>query len=319
MSFVWVQQWFALPIVVEGQMGDLPLDSRSHTMDFAAAGLARDDHHAPLPTPSPYQVQDNDTPFYSQLSFISQGQHRPDHRSPAQPSPYYPSQQHESSSFKMGAMAGALPDYSSDTSSLQHQTSQSVPRSLSGASTSALVYQLGQSLQMPAHAQGNMPVHPSYGSGYATSPYQQGYIPPQSAQSGGYPTYNPSQPRIQGVNQLQNPYQQYPQSSQYMYYPSPYGGQGQYSTGYAAQGLQGQAMFGRRASLVTAPIGVPSQNVERSPQDTSYIGAPMAYGDPAASAAAYGAQFYQNPGFTTRSLQPVASLTSASNASLCFC
>lgn len=302
MSFVWVQQWFALPIVIEGQMGDSPPDSQSHTMDFTAAGLARDDQHASLPSSLPYKAQDNSTPFYSQLSSIPQGQHRPDHRSSAQSSPYYPLQQHDSSAFKMGAMAGSLPDYGSDT---HHQASQSIPRSLSGASTSALVYQLGQNLQMPTHASGNIPVHPSYGSGYATSPYQQGYMPPQSTQSGVYPTYNPNQSRIQGVPPMQNPYQQYPQPSQYMYYPTPYGAPGQYPTGYTTQGVQGQAMFGRRASLVTAPAGVPGQNVELSPHEGSYTSARMVPSDPVANAAAFGAPFYQAQGmcFKTASFE----------------
>lgn len=300
MSFVWVQQWFALPIIIEGQMGDLPPDSRSHTMDFNAAGL-RDDQHAPLPSSSPYKVQDNNTPFYSQLSSIQQGQHRPEQRPSAQPNPYYPSQQHDASSFKMGAMAGALPDYGSDT---HHQASQSIPRSLSGASTSALVYQLGQSLQMPAHAPGNMPVHPSYGSGYATSPYQQGYMAQQTAQNGVFPTYNPNQSRVQGVPSMQNPYQQpYPQPSQYMYYPAPYGAQGQYPSGFAAQNVQNQAMFGRRASLVTAPIGMPGQSVELSPHEGSYTGAPVA------SAAAFGAPFYQGPGRCFKTTSFAARLT----------
>lgn len=277
-------------------MGDLPLDSRSQTMDFTAAGLARDDQQAPLPSSSPYRAQDNNTPFYSQLSSISQGQQRPDHRSSAQPTHYHPSHQHESSTFKMGAMSGALPDFNSDTASLQHQASQAVPRSLSGASTSALVYQLGQSLQMPTHAQSNMAVHPSYGPGYASNPYQQGYMPPQNTQSGVYPSYNPAQSRLQGVNPMQNPYQQYPQASQYIYYPSPYGAQGQYPAGYAAQGVQGQAMFGRRPSLVTAPMGIAGQNVELSPHEASYMGSRMVHGDPAGSVAAYGTQFYQGPG-----------------------
>jgi hypothetical protein len=294
MSFVWVQQWVALPIAIEGQMGDLPPDSQSHVMDFTAAGLQRDDQHVPQPSTSPYKAQDNSTPFYSQLSSISQGQYRPDQRSSAQPALYYPSQQNESPAFKMGAMAGALPDYSSDTASLHHQTLQSIPRSLSGASTSALVYQLGQNLQMPAHASGNLPVHPTYGSGYAANPYQQGFLPSQNASGGVYPAYNPNQSR--GANQMQNPYQQYSQTSQYMYYPSPYGNQGQYPAGYVAPGVQGQAMFGRRASLVTAPMGVPGQNVELSPHEGSYTGARMIHGDPGVSAATFGASYYQTPG-----------------------
>lgn len=285
MSFVWVQQWFALPVVIEGQMGDLPPDSRSHAMDFNAAGL-RDDQHAPLAS-SPYKAQDNNTPFYSQLSSIQQGQHRPEHRSPAQQNPHYPSQQHDASAFKMGAMAGALPDYGSDT---HPHASQAIPRSLSGASTSALVYQLGQNLQMPAHASGNMPMHASYGSAYATNPYQQGYIFQQSAQNAVYPTYNPTQSRVQGVAPMQNPYQTYPQPSQYMYYPAPYAAQGQYPSGFAAQGVQSQTMYGRRASMVTAPVGIPGQGVELSPLESSFVGAPVG------SAAAFGAPFYQGPG-----------------------
>ncbi|KZM23055.1 nucleic acid binding [Ascochyta rabiei] len=292
MSFVWVQQWVALPVVVEREMGDIPSESRSHPMDFTAAGLARDDQHAPIPSSSPYKTHDNNAPFYSQLSSIPQAQHRPDHRSSAQTTQYYPSQQHEPSTFRMGAMVGALPEYSSETASFQQQ---SVPRSLSGASTSALVYQLGQSLQMPAHTSGSMSVHPSYGSGYATSPYQQSYMPPQNAQSGIYPTYNTAQSQVQGVNPMHNPYQQYPQTSQYMYYPTPYGAQGHFSVGYAVQGVQGQAMFGRRASLVTAPIGNPSQNAELSPHDASYTGARMVHGDPPTNAVAFGAPFYPGP------------------------
>ena len=285
MSFVWVQQWFALPVVIEGQMGDLPPDSRSNTMDFNAAGL-REDQHAALSS-SPYKAQDNNTPFYSQLSSIQQGQQRTEHRSPAQQNPYYPSQQHDASAFKMGAVAGALPDYGSDT---HQQALQSIPRSLSGASTSALVYQLGQNLQMPTHASGNMPVQASYGTGYATSPYQQGYMPQQSAQNAVYPMYNPTQPRVQGVAPMQNPYQSYPQPSQYMYYPAPYAAQGQYPSGFAAQGMQNQTMYGRRASLVTAPNGIPGQGVELSPLEGNFAGAP------GGTAAAFGAPFYQGLG-----------------------
>lgn len=299
MSFVWVQQWFALPVVIEEQMGDLPPDSRSHTMDFNAAGL-REDQHAPLAS-SPYMAQDNNTPFYSQLSSIQQGQQRTEHRSPAQQTPYYPSQQPDASAFKMGAMAGALPDYGSDT---HQQASQSIPRSLSGASTSALVYQLGQNLQMPTHASGNMPVQASYGTGYAMSPYQQGYMPQQSAQNAVYPMYNPTQTRVQGVAPMQNPYQSYPQPSQYMYYPAPYAAQGQYPSGFSAQGMQNQVMYGRRASLVTAPSGIPGQGVELSSLEGSFAGASV-------STSAFGAPFYQGPGMYTHVPSHAVRLTRA--------
>ncbi|KAJ4983842.1 hypothetical protein SVAN01_10646 [Stagonosporopsis vannaccii] len=288
MSFVWIQQWFALPLIVEGQMGDLPPDSRSQTMVPTAAGLPHDDQHAQLPPSSPYNTQDSNTPFYSQLSSISQGQHRPDHHPPAQPTTYYASQ-HDSAAFKMGAMAGALPDHSSD---MQHQASQSVPRSLSGASTSALVYQLGQSLQMPAHASGGMQLHPSYGTNYGASPYQQAYIQPQTSQGGIYPPYNPNQPRAQGVTPMQTHYQPYAQPSQYMYYPAPYGAHGQYPVSYAAQGVQAQTGFGRRPSLVTVPPGVSGTNVEVPSHEGSFTAARMTQGDPNT----FVTPFYQGPG-----------------------
>lgn len=281
MSFVWVQQWFALPF----QMGDLPPDSRSHAVDFTAAGLARDNQHS-----SPHKAQDSNTPFYSQLSSISQGQHRPDHRSSAQNQ--YASQ-HESSPFKMGAMAGALPDYVSD---LQPQTAQSVPRSLSGASTSALVYQLGQSMQMPAHVAGNMPNYPPYNSGYGASPYQHGYIPQQATQGGMYPTYNPNQPRMQGVAPLQNPYQSYQQPSQYMYYPASFGAQGQYPGGYSAQGTQGQPMYGRRPSSGAVQLATPGQNMEMPAHEGGFAAARFMPGETNPSTAAFSAPFYQGPG-----------------------
>ncbi|KAF1929595.1 uncharacterized protein M421DRAFT_60271 [Didymella exigua CBS 183.55] len=197
-------------------------------------------------------------------------------------------------------MAGALPDYGSDP---YHQASQSIPRSLSGASTSALAYQLGQSLQIPAHASGNMPVHPSYGSGYATSPYQQGYIPQQSAHNAIYPTYNPNQSRLQGVAPMQNPYQPYPQPSQYMYYPAPYAAPGQYPSGFTAQGMHNQTTYGRRASSVTAHNGIPGQGVEISPHEGGFAGLSVG-----SAAAPFGAPFYQGPGMYVKGTPRTAQL-----------
>lgn len=190
-------------------------------------------------------------------------------------------------------MAGALPDYVSD---LQSQTSQSVPRSLSGASTSALVYQLGQSLQMPAHVAGNMPNYPAYNPGYGASPYQHGYIPQQPTQGGMYPTYNPNQSRMQGVAPLQNPYQSYQQPSQYMYYPASFAAQGQYPGGYSTQGTQGQQMYGRRPSLGAAQLVTPGQNMEMPAHDGGFSAARFMPGETNGSTAAISAPFYQGPG-----------------------
>lgn len=273
-------------------MGDLPPDSRSHNMNPIAAGPALDDQITPLPSSSPHKSSDSSTPFYSQLSTIPQEHHRPDHRLPVENAHYYASQQ-ESSPFKMGAIVGALPDYTSD---VQHQTSQSIPRSLSGASTTALVYQLGQNLQMTPHIQGNISAHPSFGSGYGASPYHQGYMPHQSAQNGAYPIYNQNQHRFQGAIPIQNPYQPYQQPSQYMYYPAPFGAQGQYPGGYAVQGTQGQSMFGRRPSLVAASMGIPGQTMEMPHPEGNVPAARAMPGDSMSNAAAFGAPPYQGSG-----------------------
>lgn len=286
MSFVWVQQWVPLPIVYEQQMGDLPPGLRPQALDNATTGFARDGTPS---ASSPYKSTDNNAPFHSQLSAIPQGQLRPDFRSSAQ----YPSQEHGSSPLNMGSMAGMLPDYSSfDDASVN---SQSVPRSLPGPSTSAVAYQLGQNLQMPAHASGNLPTHPTYGPGFAAHPYQQNFMPPQGSQHGVYSPYATNQPRQAGTATMQAPFPGYPQPSQYIYYPAPYGAQGQFAPGYMAQGAQGQQMYGRRASLTN-----PGQGADFTHMDGGFPGVRMppanVQGDQGSFGPAYGVPYVQGPG-----------------------
>jgi hypothetical protein len=257
MAFVWVQQWVALPVVYEGQgpMGDLPPGTRAQALDSAATGFARDGNQG-LSTPSS-KPQDNTTPFHSQLSAIPQNQLRPDFRPSAHSTTQYLSQEHGASPLNMSSMAGALPEYGSvDDASVNPQGSQSIPRSLSGASTSAVVYQLGQNLQLPAHAPGGMPNHPPYGNAYVANPYQQQAFS-QSSQHNAYPQFGANQSRMPTAS-MQAAYQNYPGPSQYMYYPAPYGHQGQYNPGYPAQGLQSQALYGRRGSTTDVTAGLTS-------------------------------------------------------------
>jgi hypothetical protein len=145
MAFVWIQQWVPLPIVYEQQhMGDVPSGSRPQAMDNATTGFAQDGN-LPASFPVPLKSPDNNAPFYSQLCAIPQAQLRQDFRSPT----HYQSQEHGASPLNMSPMVGALPDFGAgDDASTSQQT---VPRSLSGASTSAVAYQLGQNLQMPTH------------------------------------------------------------------------------------------------------------------------------------------------------------------------
>lgn len=272
MAFVWVQQWVALPVVYEGQgpMGDLPPGSRPQALDSAATGFARDGNQGP--STSSYKSPDNTTPFHSQLSAIPQGQLRPDYRSPTHTTAQYPPQEHGASPLNMSSMAGALPEYGSIDDASVNPQSQSVPRSLPGASTSAVVYQLGQNLQMPIHASGSMPSHPSYGNAYAAGPYQQQAFG-QGSQHGAYPPFGPNQSRMPAAS-MQTVFQNYPGPSQYMYYPAPYGHQAQYNPGYGAQSLQSQAVYGRRGSTtdttagLTSPHNMSFQHIEGGFQDT---------------------------------------------------
>ena len=283
MAFVWVQQWYALPVVFEGPMGDLPPQSRGQALDSAATGFLREGHQGhPASSSSPYKAPDNNTPFYSQLSSIPQTQLRPDYRSPAHPSA---PQEHGATPLNLSSMAGALPDYGSvDDASLHPHGSQSIPRSLSGPSTSTVVYQLGQNLQMPAHASGNLP-NSSYGTGYAVGPYQQ--------QAFGHPPFAANQSRM------------YPQPAQHMYYSAPYG-QYSYNSGFHSMGM-GMPQSGpvgsneRRGSMAGASVGLTSpQNMDFQHHDGTFAGARMGpgvlQGDQAVIGSTFGAPYARVPG-----------------------
>lgn len=271
MTFVWVQQWFALPVVYEGQapMGDLPPNSRPQALDNAATGFARDGNQNI--SAASQKSPDVSTPFYSQLSAIPQSQTRPDYRSSGHPTAQYPPQDHGASLLNMSSIAGALPGYGSiEDTSANPQGSHALPRSLSGASTSAAIYQTGQNFQMPPHASSGMP-HPSYGNGFAAGHYQQQTYA-QGSQHNTYAPFGPNQARMPPTS-MQPTYQNYPGASQYMYYSAPYGHQGQYSHGYPVQGLQNQALYGRRESMTdTSAAMVSPQHMNYQQIDGGFPG-----------------------------------------------
>lgn len=255
MAYIWVQQWVALPVVHEGQMGDLPPGSRPQGLDITATGFARDGNQGlALSSLSPLKSPDNNAPFYSQLSALPQQPPRPDFRSSANPSTQYTSQEHGASLLNMASMVGALPDYGSVEDTSLNLTQHSVPRSLAGTSTSAMTYQSGQSILTTAHATGGLPGQSSYGAGYATGSYPQAFVPSQVSQHAVYPHYA-NQPRMPGGSSMHVPYQNYQQASQYMYYAAPYGAQGQFAHGFPAQSAQGQGVYDKRGSATGVLTG----------------------------------------------------------------
>lgn len=265
MAFVWVQQWIALPVLHEEQMGDLPLGATPQSLETTAEGLVRDEHQS-----STFKSPTNNSPFHSQLSSVGQGHGRPDIRSPAHAaSPQYPQQEgHGASSLNMGSMAGALPEYNHpELGQGNQQTHQQVqrPPSLSGASTSALVYQLQQNLQMPQHATGALPSQAAYASGQ----YQQNFQGHSPLPNYGGP-FHPTQQRMPHPGSMQAPYQNFHQPSHYMYYTSPYGPQGQLPQGFQAQAAQAQAMYGRRPSLSNSSMPMMGQSMDMSQADGGY-------------------------------------------------
>jgi hypothetical protein len=267
-------------------MGDLPPDSRSQPGDLTAGPTHADHQHGSLP-----KARDNNTPFYSQLSSIPHEQIHSEHRPSTYSPQYYPTQQHGTSAFAMGSMAGALPEHPSDAASVNHQASQYVPRSVSGASTSALVYQLGQNLQMPAHPPGGVATHASYRPNFGVNLYTTGFVPSPNAQHSVFSPYPSNQARLPGGLLMHNPYQQY-QPSQYMYYPTHYAPQGQHSAvGYLPQNPQGTT-YGRNDGSTAASYAIPGQNMVLPHYEGCYAGVRTEAADPVSMGATYSSAFH---------------------------
>jgi hypothetical protein len=269
MAYVWVQQWVALPVIVEEPMGDLAPDSGIGSGHLPAdpshddSQISATQFHSSQQSSIPSRLGGNHS-FGNQFSSIPSFQQRGDpHRIPShhgQPS-YNPQQlgqqeqQQPGSSFSMGAMAGALPDCSSGMAGSQFQSGQQPQsqRRLSGASTPAVVYQLQQNLQyQPATGASGFSNQGAYG-GFGQSQYQNGYGQSQT-QLPGFNLYPGGQPRLNTMQQQPPQYQQ--MSPQYYYYSAGgYSGQTPQSP-FGAQFLGGFVRPGGPASAgVLSPTG----------------------------------------------------------------
>lgn len=257
MAFVWVQQWIALPVIAEELMGDAPAENS--LLGFGRTDMNQDESGAAgkpaigagnIPTMADLRSPGINAPFHSQYSSIPYPQQRPD-----QPRlPYQQSQDQGASSFNMGALGGALPDYSSMTSQ-QHQ----LQRPLSGASTSALVYQLQQNLQYPTHPAANYSQQPSFNTSLAHQSYSSAYQSGQGVQTGAYGVYPSQHQRSAGPSPQQHSFPTFQQQTpQYLYYTPTYAPQGP-PQGHQAQFAQQSGGYGRRSSL-------PGQNYVTGPE-----------------------------------------------------
>ncbi|KAF2737858.1 hypothetical protein EJ04DRAFT_520894 [Polyplosphaeria fusca] len=259
MAFVWFQQWIALPVVYEEQMGDVPPGTVPQLLDITAAGIAHDENQGHYnASASSLRSPSSNAPFHSQFSSIAQGQGRPDIRSPTHlASPQYPAQEHGGTPLNMASMVGALPEYAPMDNTGNPHAQQPGQRPLSGASTSALVYQLQQNLQMPGHAGGSLQTHSNYSAGYGPGQFSQGFVPTHGSQLTSYAPFNPNQQRVGGPSAMPPQFQNFHQPSPYLYYPTSYAHQGQFPQTFQGQP---QPMYGRRPSAGNVPIG--GQNLE---------------------------------------------------------
>lgn len=223
MAFVWVPQWFALPVVVEDPMGDASNESGFPPSDPAT-------HHGNTDSRPPVSASSFQSPYSNRslevqrpsqqhlmYAYNMHGQHQ---HQPSAPSP-----------FNMGAINAALPDYTSSAAV------QSPQRPISGASTSAVVYQLQQISQYPQAAMG-FASQSAYGPAYANSHF-----------SPAYPSFAAGQQRAMAPPQMHQSFVHYPQTQPYMYYPALYPGQPPMNQPPVAYGANPEA---RRAGQPTA-------------------------------------------------------------------
>jgi hypothetical protein len=286
MAFVWMQQWIALPIIVEEQMGDIPTDTGFQPLEPSRTDTSQDEIRtlakvapggANNPSPSELRSPSNNAPFYSQLSSIPQPQPRLaiPRASNQQGNTFYdvsPGQELSTSSFNTGAVIGALSDYPSVVSG------ESIPQAhkqgsgaLSGASTSALIYQPQQIFHFRRHSpssyQGQSPYSPTSGQGQ----YPTNFVTSQSAQQTAYQQFNPNQRRSASPSPLQPLYPSFQQQpSQYLYYTSPYSPQVQFTQNFPAQVPQQPTPYNRRSSLPSAQVPVIAQSTEPTTLSRSY-------------------------------------------------
>jgi hypothetical protein len=263
MAYVWVQQWVALPVIVEEQqMGDGQPDAGIGPTSRLSA--EDESHLSATQFQQGSQIQPRtpgtNAPFHTQFTSLQSFPQRvepsrlPSHQGFGSMNPQ-PGQQQQTSPFNMNAIAGALPDYGSGASNPAFQSAQQQQpqRRLSGASTPAVVYQLQQSLQYSQGAPGL--TNPNTFGNFPQSQYGATFGQPSGNQQQSFGAYGSAQQRLPG---MQQPLPSYPQISPQHYYMA----QGQQLSNYPGQGAPFPGSYGARpaqpnlASLNTGASGM---------------------------------------------------------------
>lgn len=274
MAYFWVQQWIALPVIAEEQMGD---GSANLPSLYPAGGTVIDDGKNNQLRRTNIQAAPEGTvvgsdAFYSQYSTIPPSQSRPE---PTRPSPqqsqahfnYSSAPGHGASPLNMGTMSSALPDYAMGSNNRPH-SHQFAQQAVSGASTSALVYQLQQASHYPGQVPGSVS---SFNPGFIPSHYPQNFGAGVIPQANMYHSVHTPQSRSAGPSPS---YPNFPQhTQQYFFYP--FGPQGNMPQQYGHPFPQKQVYQGRRSSLPSVQVPPPADASLLSGSLPSLANAPL--------------------------------------------
>lgn len=265
MTYVWLQQWVALPIIIEDQMGDTSNNggftfSRTYQQPFHVTD-SQQIYSKPELSYDSSQIMSGNSAFYSQYSALPTTEQRMDNSRV----PYAAggSLSQAGSSFNMSAIASALPDYAAQAQNLQSARPQGSgqPRAL-GVSTPAMALQMQQSLQYPHQSSnasyGNQGGHGAFGAGQFAS-----YGPTTGNVGGTFPQMH--QQRVGAGSQQYSGYS--PISPQYYYFQS--ASSGYPSMPFGAAGALQSSMAGRGMPNSQASMGVDGQD--------AYLGADGMY------------------------------------------
>jgi hypothetical protein len=243
MTYVWLQQWVALPVVIEDQMGDTSnnggfASSRSYQHQSQVNDFQQR-YSKPEVSYHSSQNMNGNPPFFSQYSALPTTDQRIDNSR----FPYAAggNLSQAGSSYNMSAIASALPDYTAQAQILQSARPQSSGQSRPpSTSTPAMALQMQQNLQYPHQlnnaSYGSQNGHGAFGAGQFTS-YS------QTTGNAGGPFSQMQQQRVGAIPQQYSGYS--PLSPQYYYFPGA-------SSGYPSM------QFGTAGALQSVSRGVPN-------------------------------------------------------------
>ncbi|KAI9818158.1 MAG: hypothetical protein M1827_000783 [Pycnora praestabilis] len=267
MAFIWVQHWWALPVIVEEQMGDVPsgrqpLGDQSNEDGQERSAVAQPTANVPYQTyfqpPTPQQLPEG-TPSQGNAGHIQQGRE---------------------TSFNMAAVNAALPDQRTTGPQPfvgQHQqyNQRFQPSNLAPAQG----FQSQQTARFAGQTTVNYNNNPMYNIQYAQPPYPTMYPPGHPSNTGlqAFPHLTQSQQSQSGSPSLnQRPFptpQHFPQQQQqqqYLFYPPQYGQHSHIPQAFSGRPGFFPTTYPRRSSLSFGTSPNPQSEYDTGALGTSF-------------------------------------------------